>query len=99
MSNDKVEQMLTQLLKIVGPMESDIRNLKMDIKDLKKDTKDHKQDMGIMQSDIQSLNNKSEQRHIEVMNKLKELEYDQDFIWEKAVRNERELGNIKRQLS
>ena len=52
-----------------------------------------------MQSQLQALEAKGEERHQEVLDRFKALENDQDFIWEKTARNEREIGNIKRQLS
>lgn len=39
---------------------------------------------------------KNEERHHEVSKRLKSMEVDQDFVWEKAVRNERELAVLKR---
>lgn len=42
---------------------------------------------------------KNEERHQELLGRFKLLENDQDFIWEKTVRNEREIANIKAQLS
>ncbi|QOY37166.1 hypothetical protein AWH56_005875 [Anaerobacillus isosaccharinicus] len=105
--------MLTQLIKIVGNMQSDIQGMQSDIQGMQSDIQGMQSDIQGMQSDIQGIKvdiqeikadardfkAKSEARHEAVMSQLKTLENDQDFIWEKAVRNERELGNIKRQLS
>ena len=52
-----------------------------------------------MQSKLQELELKGEERHQEVLDRFKALEIDQNFIWEKSVRNEREIANIKGQLS
>ena len=52
-----------------------------------------------MQSKLQELELKGEERHQEVLDRFKALEIDQNFIWEKTVRNEREIANIKGQLS
>ncbi|MGF2618120.1 hypothetical protein FZC84_21080 [Rossellomorea vietnamensis] len=41
----------------------------------------------------------NEQRHKELLAKLKNLELDQEYIWEKAVRNEREIARIVKQRS
>jgi hypothetical protein len=52
-----------------------------------------------MLSQLQDLQEKGEERHQEVLDRFKALEIDQNFIWEKTVRNEREIANIKGQLS
>ena len=52
-----------------------------------------------MDSKLHDIEAKGEERHQEVLGRFKALEIDQDFIWEKTVRNEREIGNIKRQLN
>lgn len=39
----------------------------------------------------------NEQRHSELLTKLENLELDQEYIWEKAVRNEREIARIVKQ--
>jgi hypothetical protein len=39
----------------------------------------------------------SEQRHIELVTKWESVELDQEYIWEKAVRNEREIARIVKQ--
>ncbi len=85
MSNGKVEEMLTQLTQIVGNMQSDFQEMKGDIQSLK--------------DEFQKEKEKNEERHKELLGSFKSLENDQDFIWEKTVRNEREIANIKGQLS
>ncbi|MGD6968057.1 hypothetical protein ACQCVP_16645 [Rossellomorea vietnamensis] len=39
----------------------------------------------------------NEQRHSELLTKLENLELDQEYIWEKAVRNERGIARIVKQ--
>ncbi|QOY37123.1 hypothetical protein AWH56_005630 [Anaerobacillus isosaccharinicus] len=106
MNNEKIEDMLTQLIKIVGNIQSDIQGMQSDIRGMKSDIQGLQSDVQGVKADIQEIKAeardfkaKSEARHEAVMTQLKTLENDQDFIWEKAVRNERELGNLKRQLS
>ncbi len=120
MSNGKVEEMLTQLIKVVGNIQSDLQGLRTDVQELKTDVQQLKSDVQELKTDVQQLKSDvqelktdvqelktefhtmqtiNEERHKEIMNQFKLLENDQDFIWEKTVRNEREIGNIKRQLS
>lgn len=77
METEKIENMLSQLIKMVGTMHSEQNEMNIN---------------------MQAEENKNETRHKEIIDHLKGLENDQDFIWEKSVRNERELANIKRQL-
>jgi chromosome segregation ATPase len=134
MSNGKVEEMLTQIIKIVGSMQSDFQEMKGDISGLKSEVQEMKVDISGLKSEVQEMKVdisglksevqemkgdikglkselqdlkfdiqeerlKNEERHKEVLSHFKALENDQDFIWEKAVRNEREIAHIKRQLS
>lgn len=85
MSNGKMEDMLSQLIKMVGTIQSDVQELKQEMHDLKQEMKESE--------------TKNEIRHKETLDRFKALQIDQDFIWEKTARNEREIGNMKRQLS
>jgi len=110
MNEEKIENMLSQLIKMVGTMHSDQLEMKKDIQDLKQDMQEMKQDMQEMKQDLhevkqdqqvlhvkaEKLETKSEERHQEVVARFKALEKDQDFIWEKTARNERDIANIKR---
>ena len=85
MNDDKIENMLSQLIKMVGNIQSEQQEMKQVQQD--------------MQTKLQDLEAKGEERHKEILDRFKALEIDQDFIWEKTARNEREIGNIKRQLN
>ena len=52
-----------------------------------------------MQSKLQGIEAKGEERHQEILGRFKALENDQDFIWEKTARNKEKLETIKRQLN
>jgi len=99
MNVDKVENMLSQLIRMVGNMQSEQQEMKQELKEMKQELVEVKQTQQDMQSKLQELEVKGEERHQEVLGRFKTLEMDQDFIWEKTARNEREIGNIKRQLT
>jgi Skp family chaperone for outer membrane proteins len=113
MNEDKIENMLSQLIRMVGNIQSEQQEMKrvqqdtqsklQDMDSKLQDTQSKLQDMDSklkdMQSKLQDIEVKGEERHQEVLGRFKALEIDQDFIWEKTVRNEREIGNIKRQLN
>lgn len=85
MSNGKVEDMLLQLIKMVGTIQAELHEMKQEMQEMKQ----NHQEMEI----------KSENRHKEILERFKDLETDQDFIWEKTARNERELANLKSRFS
>ena len=92
MNEDKMENMLSQLIRMVGTIQSDLQEIKQEQQEMKRVQQD-------MQSKLKNLEIKEEERHQEVLNRFKALEIDQNFVWEKTVQNEREIANIKGQLS
>lgn len=92
MNEVKMESMLAQLIKMVGSLQSDMQEMKKEQQEVKREQQEIKKEQ-------QKLETKSDHRHQEILEHFKNLERDQDFIWEKTARNERDIGNIKRQLS
>lgn len=99
MSNGKVEDMLSQLIKMVGTIQVELHEVKQDVQGVKQELQEVKQGQQEMQSKIQEIETKSENRHKEILERFKDLETDQDFIWEKTARNEREIANLKSRFS
>ena len=113
MDVDKIENMLSQLIRMVGNIQSEQQEMKQELQGIKQELQGVKQELqgvkqelvGVkqdqqdMQGKLQDLEVKGEERHQEVLGRFKALENDQDFIWEKTARNERDIGNIKRQLT
>lgn len=58
-----------------------------------------KQNPKNMLENLQELETKEEERHKVILERFKKIETDQDFIWEKTARNEREIAHIKGRLS
>ena len=106
MNEDKMENMLSQLIRMVGNIQSDLQEIKQEQQEMKREQQEMKREQQEMkkvqqemQSKLQELELKGEERHQEVLDRFKALEIDQNFIWEKTARNEREIANIKGQLS
>ncbi|WP_163142405.1 hypothetical protein [Bacillus sp. 22-7] len=99
MNEAKMENMLAQLIKMVGSLQSDMQEMKKEQQEMKQEQQGMKQEQQGMKQELQKLETKSDQRHQEILEHFKVLERDQDFIWEKPARNERDIGNIKRQLT
>lgn len=107
---ERLEGMMSQLINMVGNlhnsmsdmeknmdgMQKDMHEMQKDMKELNSVQKDHGQKFEAIELRMDQMETKNELRHQEVLNQIKRLEKDQDFIWEKAVRNERELEIMKR---
>jgi chromosome segregation ATPase len=96
---DRIEGMLTQLLTKVANMQTvqQDHSRKFDSIDRKFDSIDRR--FEIIEARMDATDAKIDGHHKEIMDRFNRLELDQDFIWEKAARNERELELIKRRLS
>jgi regulator of replication initiation timing len=51
--------------------------------------------VGSLKGEMTEMKNENERNHAVVMDKLRNIEVDQDHIWEKSVRNEREIAKLK----
>lgn len=102
---ERIEGMMSQLITMVGNlhnsmhvMQKDINLIQKDMKEVQTVQKEHGLKFEAIELRMDKMETKNDLRHREVLNQMKRLERDQDFIWEKAVRNERELEIIKRTL-
>ncbi|MGM0900665.1 MAG: hypothetical protein ACQEXB_06085 [Bacillota bacterium] len=80
-------------------MKREQHEMKQDLQDVKRDVHEIKQDQKNMLEKLQELVTNGEERHKEIIARFKAIETDQDFIWEKTAKNEREIAHIKGQLS
>jgi uncharacterized coiled-coil DUF342 family protein len=91
-NEEKIEGMLSELIKMVG-------NIHTEQKEMKQEQNEMKQDQKNMHQKLQELEKKAEERHKEILERFTAIEIDQDFIWAKTARNEREIAHIKGRLS
>jgi archaellum component FlaC len=84
---DRMEDMLTNLIKIVGTLSNDFQVMKEEMQEMKQDLQDVKKDVEEVKKE-QAVTNRI----------LTDMRADQDYIWEKAAKNERELAKLKRHL-
>lgn len=85
---DNMEKMLSQLISTVSKIHVEQQEMKIQIQAM---------DIKIqnMESKMQDMENNSVVHHQQIMHQLKQMKIDQDFIWEKAVKNERDLAILK----
>lgn len=95
---ERLEGMMSQLITMVGNLHNSMSEMQKDMKEMQTVQKEHGQKFESIELRMDKMETKNELRHQEVLHQLKRLEKDQDFIWEKAVRNERELEVMKRTL-
>jgi peptidoglycan hydrolase CwlO-like protein len=97
-NEEKIESMLSQLIKMVGNIQTEQKEMKQELKGMKQEQVDMKQDQKNMQEQLQEFEKKAEERHKEILERFTAIETDQDFIWSKTARNEREIAHIKGRL-
>ncbi len=105
---DRMENMLTDLIKMVGnnnkelqEVKKEVSEIKTDLNEVKKDLNEVKRDLNEVKKDLsevkRELNEVKEEQKV-TNQTLSDMRADQDFIWEKAASNERELAKFKRHL-
>ncbi len=108
---NKIEDMLSQLIHMVGTMKaeqeemkseitgmkSEITGVKSEITGIKADLGTVKREQGELKDTVNILKRDNEHAHKEMLETLKSLESDQDFIWQKAVKNERDIARYVKQ--
>ncbi|MBS4209473.1 hypothetical protein [Bacillus sp. FJAT-50079] len=82
----------------MGTMKTDMDSLKADMGTMKADMDSMKTEMGFMRENISRIEKKGDERHEQILSELQLIKIDQDFTWEKAVKTEREVGIIKKQM-
>jgi rubrerythrin len=87
---NKIEDMLSQLIHMVGTMKAEQEEMKADLGTVKREQGELKDTVNILKRD-------NEHAHKEMLETLKSLESDQDFIWQKAVKNERDIARYVKQ--
>jgi len=111
--NNNIEDMLSQLITMVAAIQVEHKEMKQALEGMHQEQKEMKQAFeGILQEQkemkrvqqemhhkIDEIETKAEERHKEILDQLTAFKHDQDFIWEKTVRHEREIHAIKMKLS
>ena len=113
MSDKQIEDMLTELIRIVGntnaaieELRSDAKDLKMEVGDLKAEVGDLKVEVGILKIKVGDLTTRVDtleaivkNNHQQVMGELKAFRTDLDFLQQKTNQNERDIYRIKKLIT
>jgi regulator of replication initiation timing len=84
---DRMENMLIQLVGMVGNMNEQLQGVKDEQQSMKQDMQEVKKEQTTIRGEV-----------TDIKNKLTEMHADQNHIWEKAARNERELAILRSRL-
>ncbi|QKY70001.1 hypothetical protein [Lentibacillus sp. CBA3610] len=108
-----MEDMLSQLITMVGSMRTEqtemkekltgIENEQAEMKErltgIENEQSAMKKDLNTLKEDQWTMKTESDRRHREIMDEFKILRADQDHIWNKTVHNERDIAQLKYQVS
>lgn len=92
---ERMEGMLTQLISTVGNIMNEQTAMREEQTAMRKDQKAMREEQIAMRKDQKAMREENDKHHQEVMNNFRSLEADQDHIWEKTARNEREFAKFK----
>jgi regulator of replication initiation timing len=88
---ERIEDMLSNLITMVGSINSKLQSSLEEQAAMRSDISAIQKEQSAMRSEMET-------RHSEIMDKLKIIQADQDYIWEKSARNEREIAKIKNRV-
>lgn len=97
--NNNIEDMLSQLITMVAAIQVEHKEMKQALEGMHQEQKEMKRVQQEMHHKIDEIETKAEERHKEILDQFTAFKHDQDFIWEKTVRHEREIHAIKMKLS
>ena len=92
---ERMEDMLSTLITMVGNINHKQQIMIEEQQIMKEVIQSIKEEQQNMKEEQHAMRNEMENRHNEILVKLNELQKDQDHIWEKTVRNEREIARLK----
>ncbi|PLR77020.1 hypothetical protein CU633_12435 [Bacillus sp. V3-13] len=116
---EKIEEMLTNLITMVGGVRSEQQSMKEDqasireelvlmredqaamkteITTIKEDQAAMKTEITAIKEDQAAMRTEMDERHREIMVKLNEMKADQDYTWQIAVGNQREIVKLKQRF-
>lgn len=109
---DKIEDMLATLITMVGnnnnkqskmeqrlgSMEQKVDSMEQRLGSMEQKVDSMEQRLDNVEQNLTEIKNEQSSMREEIMTKLTDMQADQNYIWEKAAKNERELAIIKSRL-
>ncbi|MEH7343488.1 hypothetical protein V7122_06400 [Bacillus sp. JJ1532] len=95
---DKIEEMLTTLITMVGGTNSRLDMVEARLSKVEESLDKVEEELKNLKKEVSVVKEDQKQMRSEIMEKLMVIQADQDLIWEKAVKNERDIVKMKAQL-
>lgn len=109
---ERMEEMLANLIRMVGDMKNELSEVKQEQKVMKLDLTEVKQEQKAMKQDLTEVKQeqkatredltqmrKENDKHFnEMNNRFVSIEMDHEHTWQKSVQNEREISKLKKQF-
>ncbi|MDN3017892.1 hypothetical protein PH210_16985 [Paenibacillus sp. BSR1-1] len=92
---DRMEEMLSSIISIVGNINQQLQEMKIEQQVMKKEQHKMKNDQQGMRKELAAMDSKNEAKITEILNIVTDIRAEQEHIWEKSARNERELAKLK----
>ncbi|MEH7331212.1 hypothetical protein V7161_00990 [Neobacillus drentensis] len=92
---DRMEEMLSSIISIVGNINQQLQEMKIEQQVMKKEQHEMKNDQEGMRKELAAIDSKNEAKFTEILNIVTDIRAEQEHIWEKSARNERELAKLK----
>ncbi|GAE30474.1 hypothetical protein [Halalkalibacter hemicellulosilyticus] len=92
-----MKQELSSIKQEQSSMKQELSSIKDEQSSIREYICSLKEGQALLRADIQAHRDETRSQYKEVILRLDSIEADQDHIWEKASRNEREIAKIKRQ--
>jgi archaellum component FlaC len=95
---DRMEDMLTMLISMVGNLNKQQQIMHEELQGVKNDLHVVKGELQVVKEDQSSIRSENEMHFSEILKKLTEFQSDQDYLWGKISRNERDIAKLKTHL-
>ncbi|WP_223594219.1 hypothetical protein [Neobacillus bataviensis] len=92
---ERMEEMLSSIISIVGNINQQLQEMKIEQQVMKKEQHEMKNDQEGMRKELAAMDSKNEAKFTEILNIVTDIRAEQEHIWEKSARNERELAKLK----
>lgn len=95
---DKIEDMLATLITMVGNNNNKQSKMEQRLGSMEQKVDSMEQRLDKVEQNLTEIKKEQSSMREEIMTKLTDMQADQNYIWEKAAKNERELAIIKSRL-
>jgi uncharacterized protein Yka (UPF0111/DUF47 family) len=96
---DRIENMMTDMIRIVGSTNAMVAGLKEDVAGLKEDMSSVKKEQELFRQELSAQSERIDSNHREVMTRLDSLEEKVDYSLQVLQRHDIEIFNLKKKTA